>query len=62
MFLIMGRTVNPDGHLSSMLTSLSRRQFNDDFSTKIGGGVLVYYVSAQPGKITAFKPVRRTRR
>jgi len=32
------------------------RQFNDDFSTKIDGGVLVYYVSAQPGKITAFKP------
>ncbi|OCL06293.1 hypothetical protein AOQ84DRAFT_390285 [Glonium stellatum] len=31
-------------------------QFNDDFSTNIGGGVLVYYVSAQPGKITAFKP------
>jgi hypothetical protein len=31
-------------------------QFSDDFSTKIGGGVLVYYVSAQPGKITAFKP------
>ncbi|KAI1852598.1 hypothetical protein JX265_003080 [Neoarthrinium moseri] len=32
------------------------RQFNDDYSTKIGGGILVYYVSAQPGKITAFKP------
>ncbi|KAF2196442.1 hypothetical protein GQ43DRAFT_476327 [Delitschia confertaspora ATCC 74209] len=32
------------------------KQFNDDFSTKIDGGVLVYYVSAQPGKITAFKP------
>ncbi|KAI0856827.1 hypothetical protein F4860DRAFT_506475 [Xylaria cubensis] len=31
-------------------------QFNDNFSTQIGGGVLVYYVSAQPGKITAFKP------
>lgn len=37
------------------------RQFNDDFSTKIDGGVLVYYVSAQPGKITAFKPVSRFR-
>ncbi|KAF2256930.1 hypothetical protein BU26DRAFT_32151 [Trematosphaeria pertusa] len=32
------------------------RQFNDDFSTAIDGGVLVYYVSAQPGKVTAFKP------
>lgn len=32
-------------------------QFNDKFSNQIGGGVLVYYVSAQPGKITAFKPV-----
>lgn len=32
------------------------RQFNDDFSTKIDGGILVYYVSAEPGKITAFKP------
>jgi hypothetical protein len=32
------------------------RQFNDDFSTKIDGGVLVYYVSAQPGKVQAFKP------
>ncbi|KAL5318248.1 hypothetical protein ACEPPN_013307 [Leptodophora sp. 'Broadleaf-Isolate-01'] len=32
------------------------RQFNDDFSTKIDGGILIYYVSAQPGKITAFKP------
>jgi hypothetical protein len=31
-------------------------QFSDQFSTQIGGGVLVYYVSAQPGKITAFKP------
>jgi len=31
-------------------------QFNDKFSTQIAGGVLVYYVSAQPGKITAFKP------
>ncbi|KAH8900242.1 hypothetical protein GQ53DRAFT_869639 [Thozetella sp. PMI_491] len=31
-------------------------QFSDRFSTQIGGGVLVYYVSAQPGKITAFKP------
>ncbi|OIW27114.1 hypothetical protein CONLIGDRAFT_707998 [Coniochaeta ligniaria NRRL 30616] len=31
-------------------------QFNDKFSNQIGGGVLVYYVSAQPGKITAFKP------
>lgn len=32
-------------------------QFNDQFSTQINGGVLVYYVSADPGKITAFKPV-----
>ncbi|KAF2751512.1 hypothetical protein M011DRAFT_483413 [Sporormia fimetaria CBS 119925] len=32
------------------------RQFNDDFSTKIDGGVLVYYVSAQPGNVQAFKP------
>jgi hypothetical protein len=32
-------------------------QFGDTFSTKIDGGVLVYYVSAQPGKITAFRPV-----
>ncbi len=31
-------------------------QFSDRFSTQIDGGVLVYYVSAQPGKITAFKP------
>ena len=31
-------------------------QFNDRFSTQTGGGILVYYVSAQPGKITAFKP------
>jgi hypothetical protein len=35
----------------------SRNQFGDTFSTKIAGGILVYYVSAQPGKITAFKPV-----
>jgi len=34
-----------------------RYQFNDRFSTQIAGGVLVYYVSAQPGKITAFKAV-----
>ncbi|KAF2262975.1 hypothetical protein CC78DRAFT_497579 [Lojkania enalia] len=32
------------------------RQFNDDFSTKIDGGVLVYYVSAQPGQVKAFQP------
>ncbi|KAK8048224.1 hypothetical protein PG994_009954 [Apiospora phragmitis] len=31
-------------------------QFGDQYSTKIGGGVLVYYVSAAPGQITAFKP------
>ncbi|KAF2729879.1 hypothetical protein EJ04DRAFT_501527 [Polyplosphaeria fusca] len=31
-------------------------QFSDNFSTKIDGGVLVYYVSAAPGKVTAFKP------
>ncbi|KAK0615561.1 hypothetical protein B0T17DRAFT_497386 [Bombardia bombarda] len=31
-------------------------QFNDKFSTQTQGGVLVYYVSAQPGSITAFKP------
>jgi hypothetical protein len=37
--------------------TLSSLQFNDKFSTQIAGGVLVYYVSAQPGKITAFKPV-----
>jgi hypothetical protein len=39
----------------------SRLQFNDKFSNQINGGVLVYYVSAQPGKITAFKPVISTR-
>jgi hypothetical protein len=38
-------------------TNFSRNQFSDNFSTKIDGGVLVYYVSASPGKITAFKPV-----
>ena len=32
-------------------------QFGDTYSNKIDGGILVYYVSAQPGKITAFKPV-----
>ncbi|KAK0660794.1 hypothetical protein QBC41DRAFT_307591 [Cercophora samala] len=31
-------------------------QFNDRFSTQINGGILIYYVSAQPGRITAFKP------
>lgn len=31
-------------------------QFNDRFSTQTAGGILVYYVSADPGKITAFKP------
>ncbi|TLS29928.1 hypothetical protein PpBr36_02231 [Pyricularia pennisetigena] len=31
-------------------------QFNDRFSTQTQGGILVYYASAQPGKITAFKP------
>ncbi|KAI1766993.1 hypothetical protein GGR53DRAFT_483558 [Hypoxylon sp. FL1150] len=31
-------------------------QFNDQFSTQTSGGILVYYVSAQPGQITAFKP------
>ncbi|KAK0614679.1 hypothetical protein B0T14DRAFT_499895 [Immersiella caudata] len=31
-------------------------QFNDRFSTQTQGGILVYYVSAQPGKITAFRP------
>lgn len=35
-------------------------QFGDQFSTKIAGGILVYYVSASPGKITAFKPVSLT--
>jgi hypothetical protein len=34
----------------------SALQFNDNFSTKTDGGILVYYVSAAPGKITAFKP------
>jgi hypothetical protein len=34
-------------------------QFNDRFSTQTQGGILVYYVSAQPGKITAFKPVSK---
>ncbi|KAF2685437.1 hypothetical protein K458DRAFT_300665 [Lentithecium fluviatile CBS 122367] len=34
----------------------SALQFNDNFSTKTDGGILVYYVSAQPGKVTAFKP------
>lgn len=32
-------------------------QFNDAFSNQIDGGTLVYYVSAAPGQITAFKPV-----
>jgi hypothetical protein len=32
-------------------------QFNDQTSTLTKGGVLVYYVSYAPGKITAFKPV-----
>lgn len=36
---------------------LDRLQFNDNFSNQMKGGVLVYYVSAQPGSITAFKPV-----
>lgn len=31
-------------------------QFNDNFSTKINGGILVYYVSAAPGKVQAFRP------
>ncbi|KAF4633041.1 hypothetical protein G7Y89_g5087 [Cudoniella acicularis] len=31
-------------------------QFSDKFSNQIAGGTLVYYVSASPGKITAFKP------
>ncbi|KAI1321502.1 hypothetical protein F5Y16DRAFT_413701 [Xylariaceae sp. FL0255] len=31
-------------------------QFNDNFSTQIDGGILIYYVSAEPGSITAFKP------
>ncbi|KAI0162803.1 hypothetical protein BJ166DRAFT_524593 [Pestalotiopsis sp. NC0098] len=31
-------------------------QFSDTFSNKMADGILVYYVSAQPGKITAFKP------
>ncbi|KEZ45374.1 hypothetical protein SAPIO_CDS2203 [Scedosporium apiospermum] len=31
-------------------------QFGDQFSTQTNGGILVYYVSAQPGKITAFAP------
>jgi hypothetical protein len=35
-------------------------QFSDNFSTQIDGGVLVYYVSAQPGNVTAFKPVNIT--
>ena len=34
-------------------------QFGDKYSNQIGGGILVYYVSAQPGKITAFKPVSK---
>lgn len=32
-------------------------QFNDQFSTQTDGGILVYYVSASPGDITAFQPV-----
>jgi hypothetical protein len=31
-------------------------QFNDNFSTQVGGGILVYYVSAQPGQVKAFQP------
>jgi len=34
----------------------SAYQFSDRFSTQTNGGILVYYVSAAPGKITAFKP------
>lgn len=33
-------------------------QFNDNFSTQIGGGILVYYVSYPSTNVTAFKPVR----
>ncbi|KAL2268797.1 hypothetical protein VTJ83DRAFT_3643 [Remersonia thermophila] len=31
-------------------------QFNDRYSTQTQGGILVYYVSDQPGRVTAFKP------
>ncbi|KAH8205312.1 hypothetical protein TruAng_000559 [Truncatella angustata] len=31
-------------------------QFSDTYSNKMADGILVYYVSAQPGSITAFKP------
>jgi hypothetical protein len=36
-----------------------RFQFNDRYSTQTQGGILVYYVSDQPGRVTAFKPVCR---
>jgi hypothetical protein len=41
-----------------VLTSCSL-QFNDRFSTQTQGGILVYYVSAEPGRVTAFKHVSR---
>ena len=37
--------------------TVHRLQFNDNFSTQTDGGILVYYVSAAPGDITAFQPV-----
>lgn len=42
--------------ISPVLTP-SSLQFNDQFSTQTDGGILVYYVSASPGDITAFQPV-----
>lgn len=45
-----------NGSLKRVPQGSAALQFNDKFSNEIDGGVLVYYVSADPGKITAFKP------
>lgn len=45
-----------NGSLIRVKQGTAALQFNDKFSNQINGGVLVYYVSAAPGKITAFKP------
>lgn len=47
----------PSTPFLQLLTACSL-QFNDHFSTQTDGGILVYYVSASPGDITAFQPVR----
>ena len=38
----------------------NRDLFNDKYTGKTKGGFVVYYVSPGKGKVTAFKPVRRT--